>query len=130
LFRSVGKLLVRALLHASESRNKALRVNSFTTTDVQILEEFETQTGGQKWQLDFTSVHELERLEKDAWASNNPLATLLTLRRIWVEGGTLCSQRDNPVIDAEEVVDSLEEAIAVAIKVQLHGEQEMKRQLI
>lgn len=127
---SVGKLLVLALLHPSQSRNKALRVNSFTVTDAQILKEFEKQAGGEKWQVSYTDIDEVKRLENEAWATTNSLATLYTLRRIWAEGGTLYSQRDNKLIDAEEVVDSLADAVAAAINVQLHGEQEMKRQLV
>lgn len=115
---SVGKLVVLAALHADASRNKALRVNSFTTTDSEILKEFEKQTGGQPWKVSHTSLDELKRLEKEAWDSGKPFATGLTLRRIWAEGGTLYDKRDNYLIDAEDVVDTLADAVAEAIKVQ------------
>ncbi|KAL2407915.1 Reductase efuL [Exophiala dermatitidis] len=114
----VGKLVVLAALHPDTSRNKALRVNSFTATDAEILAEFERQTGGQPWKVSYTSVDELRKLEKEAWAAEKPFATLFTLRRIWAEGGTLYDRRDNYLIDAEDVMDTLADAVAEAIKVQ------------
>ncbi|EXJ94495.1 hypothetical protein A1O1_02891 [Capronia coronata CBS 617.96] len=114
----VGKLVVLAALHADASRNKALRVNSFTTTDAEILKEFEKQTGGQSWKVSYTSLDELRRLEKEALAAGSPFATVCTLRRIWAEGGTLYEKRDNYLIDAEDVMDTLADAVAEAIKVQ------------
>ncbi|EXJ84779.1 hypothetical protein A1O3_05451 [Capronia epimyces CBS 606.96] len=114
----VGKLVVLAALHADSSRNKALRVNSFTVTDSDILHEFERQTGGQAWKVSYTSLDELRRLEREALDAGKPYAVLFTLRRIWAEGGTLYDKRDNHLIDAEHVVDTLADAVAEAIKVQ------------
>ncbi|EXJ81537.1 hypothetical protein A1O1_07601 [Capronia coronata CBS 617.96] len=125
----VGKLLLAALTHPEASRNKALRVKSFTTTDGKILEEFEKQTGGEKWQVSYTSIEELRKLEKKAWATGDHQATLITLRRIWATGGTLYHEWDNKLI-GEPAVQTLAEAVATAIDVQLHGEQEMKRKLV
>jgi hypothetical protein len=115
---SVGKLLVQALLHPEESRNKALKVNSFTTTDLEILHEFEKQTGGEPWKVSYTTVADLERLEKEAWEKGVPYATLFTLKRIWAEGGTLYERRDNHLIEGETVVETLQDAVAESIKVQ------------
>lgn len=115
---SVGKLLVLALLHPEASRNKALKVNSFTTTDLEILHEFEKQTGGEPWKVSYTSMADLERLEKQAWEDGVPYATLFTLKRIWAEGGTLNEKRDNGLIEGESVVDTLQDAVAQSIKVQ------------
>jgi hypothetical protein len=126
---SVGKFLVLALLHPAASRNKVLKVNSFTTTDHEILAEFEAQTGGTPWRTRYTSIDKLNDLEAAAWKASNPLATLFTLRRIWAEGGTLYRQRDNHNIDAEHVVDTLADAVAAAILVQAQGEKEVKRKL-
>ncbi len=107
-----------AALHPEASRNKVLSVNSFTTTDKEILKEFEKQTGGQPWKVSYTRLDTLKKLEKEAWDVGNPFATLFTLRRIWAEGGTLYDKRDNDLIGAEDVMDSLADAVAEAIKVQ------------
>jgi hypothetical protein len=107
-----------ALTHPEASRNKELRVNSFTTTDSEILKEFEKQTGGQPWKVSYTSLDTLKKLEQEAWEAEKPYATVFTLRRIWAEGGTLYDKRDNHLIEGEGVVETLADAVAEAIKVQ------------
>lgn len=117
--RDVGKLVVAALLHPSESKNRALLCNSFTTTPNAILAEFEKQTGGDKWDFSVTSLTALKRLEKEAWAKQDARAVPISLRRIWSEGGTLYGEpRQNGLIGMEESVDSLESAVEEAIRVQ------------
>ncbi|EXJ76737.1 uncharacterized protein A1O5_01245 [Cladophialophora psammophila CBS 110553] len=116
--KDVGKLVVLAALHPDASRNKALRVNSFTATDSEILKEFERQTGGQPWKVSYTSLDTLKKLEQEAWEAGKPYATIFTLKRIWGEGGTLYDKRDNDLIEAENVMETLEDAVAEAIKVQ------------
>lgn len=111
---SVGKLLIHALKHPREARNKVLKVNSFTATPHQILQEFEAQTGGEKWFVTYTSLPVLRQLEEKAWKENNPSAAVYTLRRIWTEGGTLYATRDNEIIGAEKT-DTLQIAVAKAI---------------
>jgi len=106
-----------AILHPDVSRNKALKVNSFTATDLEILQEFEKQTGS-KWKVLYTTMNQLKKMEDEAWSSGTPMATGATLRRIWAEGGTLYEKRDNDVIEAENVVDTLEDAVVEAIKQQ------------
>ncbi len=115
---SVGKLVVHAALHPEASRNKALRVNSFTATNKEILNAFEKKTGGQPWKVSYTSIEELKKMEHEAVEAGNPFATLFTLRRIWAEGGTLYEKRDNYLIDAEDDMDSLEDAVSEAVKAQ------------
>ncbi|KAK5118649.1 hypothetical protein LTR85_008114 [Meristemomyces frigidus] len=116
--RDVGKLVAAALLHPEATKNKALHVNSFTSTPKQIVAEFEKQTGGEKWDVDFTPLDKLKELEQKAWAANDPKAGTVTLRRIWTEGGTLYDQRDNGLIGMEHNVDSLQDAVKQAIEVQ------------
>lgn len=116
--RDVGKLVVAALKHVEEARNRALIVNSFTTTPDEIVAEFERQTGGQSWDVSYTSLARLRELENEAWARNDPKAGPLTLRRIWTEGGTLYDHRDNSLIGMEQGLDSLQSAVAQAIEVQ------------
>ena len=113
---SVGKLTVKALLHPEASRNRALKVNSFTTTPTDIVAEFEKQTG-EKWTVAYTSLEKLRELESAAWENKNPIAPLFTLRRIWAEGGTLYEKRDNALIDGEDT-ETLEDAVKDAIKIQ------------
>lgn len=110
---SVGKLVVKALLHKDVSRNRALKVNSFTTTPLEILAEFEKQTRA-KWDVSFTSLDKIRELEKKAHAEKNPRAVGFTLRRIWTEGGTLYEKRDNGLIDGEDT-ETLEHAVSVEI---------------
>ena len=117
--RDVGKLVVAALCHPAEARNRALLCNSFTTTPRAILKEFEKQTGGDAWEVSVTDLETLKKLEKDAWAKKDARAVPLSLRRIWSDGGTLYGQkRHNAVIGMDDGVDSLESAVGQAIKVQ------------
>jgi len=113
----VGKLVVKALLHPEESRNRALRVNSFTATPLEIVKEFERQTGD-KWEVEFTPFERVRELEKKAYEEGNPRAVGFTLKRIWGEGGTLYEKRDNWVIGGEEDVETLEDAVKVSIAAQ------------
>lgn len=118
--QDVGKLVVAALLHPTESKDRALLCNSFTTTPNSILAEFEKQTGGTKWDVSITSIDELKRLEKDAWAKQDARAVPISLRRIWTEGGTLYGEpRQNGLVGMEEGVDSLQSAVEEAIRVQM-----------
>lgn len=64
--RDVGKLVVAALLHLDAVTDKALKLNSFTTTPLQIVREFEKQTDGQKWAVSFTDLGKLREIEKQA----------------------------------------------------------------
>lgn len=115
--KDTGILVVAALLNAGpETRNRALRVNSFTTTPAEIQAEFERQTTGQPWEtVSETSIDRLRELEKAAWDAGNPAATVLTLRRIWTEGGTLYEQRDNGVIGEPKVM-SLQEVVTNEVR--------------
>ncbi|KAK2749663.1 hypothetical protein FQN57_005885 [Myotisia sp. PD_48] len=113
----VGKLVVAALLHPEISKNRALKVNSFTTTPAEILAEFERQTGGDKWSVTYTPIDELRKLEEEAWSTGNLMATVYTLRRIWTEGGTLYEKRDNEAIDAPPM-ETLQDVVSLAIKAQ------------
>ena len=112
----MGKLLVAAILHPDESRNRALKVNSFTTTNEEICEEFEKQTGS-KWSRSYTPLEELKRLEAKAWEAGAPYATPLTLRRIWTEGGTLYDKTDNDLIGAPKM-ETLADQVRLAIEKQ------------
>lgn len=114
---SVGRFVVKALLHPEASRNRALKVNSFTTTPAEIVAEFEKQTGD-KWSVSYTTPEKVRELEKEAYANKNPAATVFTLKRIWGEGGTLYEKRDNYLIDAEDT-ETLEDAIKTTIAAQL-----------
>lgn len=118
--RDVGKLVVAALCHPVEAKNRALLCNSFTTTPRKILSEFETQTGGEKWEVDVTDLESLKKLEKEAWAKKDARAVPLSLRRIWSDGGTLYGEkRHNVVIGMDDGVESLQSAVEQAIKVQI-----------
>ncbi|CAI7575962.1 unnamed protein product [Penicillium bialowiezense] len=110
--QDVGTLVLSTLLHATgESLNSALCVNSFTTTPDQIQAEFERQLGGQAWDVSRTSLAKLRELETEAWEAGKPAATVLTLRRIWTEGGTLYAKRANAAIGEPKVM-GLEEVVA------------------
>ena len=110
------------MLQPEPSHNKALKVNSFTTTPNAILAEFERQTGV-KWEVSYTPLEELERIEQELWEKGVPYATPFTLRRIWTEGGTLYDHRDNEAIGCTDV-DTLDIAVAQSIKNQETGRRE------
>ena len=102
---SVGTLVLNTLFHATaETQNTALCVNSFTTSPDQIQAEFERQLGAQPWDVSRTSLAKLREAEAAAWKAGNPAATLLTLRRIWGEGGTLYAKRANGLIGEPKVM--------------------------
>lgn len=91
-------------------------MNSFTTSPAEIQAEFERQTTGKPWEnVSVTSLERLRELETTAWDSGNAAATVLTLRRIWTEGGTLYEQRDNGIIGEPQMM-SLQEVVANAIQ--------------
>ncbi|KAK5163634.1 uncharacterized protein LTR77_010583 [Saxophila tyrrhenica] len=115
--KDVGRLVVAALKHPEAAKNRALKVNSFTTTPKQIVAEFEKQTGG-SWDVSYTSLEKLKEMEKQAYVAGDPKAGPLTLRRIWTEGGTLYQSRDDGVIGMEDKMDSLQDAVGRAIQVQ------------
>lgn len=106
---SVGKLLVAAMLAPDVSRNAALIVNSFTCTPAQIANEYQKQTGD-KWEISTTSLEKLRELEKEAYANKHPAATAFTLRRIWTEGGTLYTHRDNEKL-GDVQLETMEEQV-------------------
>ncbi|GAB1201042.1 hypothetical protein APSETT444_010429 [Aspergillus pseudonomiae] len=114
--KDVGTLVLATLRHPSVAFNRALKVNSFTTTPAEIHAEFVRQTGGQPWpDVQYTSLAQLREAESEAWKAGKPEATILTLRRIWTEGGTLYDQRDNALI-GEPPVQTLKDVVAQAIK--------------
>jgi hypothetical protein len=119
---SVGRMVFQALLHLDVCRNRALRVNSFTTTTQEIVEEFERQSG-QTLAVRYTDLEQLRGLEKAAWANKHAMAPIFTLRRIWAEGGTLYKQRDNSLIDADDT-ETLADAVRAAIVYQKSGKRE------
>ena len=122
--KDVGVLLVAALLHPpgpeeaeqQKGRPRTLKVNSFTTTPLEIVKEFEKQTG-EKWDIEYTSLDDVRKEEKERWEKGDPLATLWTLRRIWGEGGTLYEQRDNEKL-GEPTMEALKEQVAKSIEKQ------------
>lgn len=118
---SVGKLLVAALRHPEASRNRALKVNSFTATPNQVVAEFERQTGGQKWDVEYVPRDEVLQSEKKAHEEGDPFATAHTLRRIWADGSTLYDKRDNGDIGFEGKEESLESQVKKAVEKQMHA---------
>ncbi|KAM0326108.1 hypothetical protein ACHAQA_006701 [Verticillium albo-atrum] len=112
----VGKAVVAALRHPEASFGKALKVQSFVVTPKQILAEFEKQTGGDKWDVSYTSLESLKEGEEKAWSEGKPYATLFTLRRIWGEGGTLYEKTDNESIGLKDSeLETLETSVKRAL---------------
>lgn len=111
---STGDLVLATLRHPAASFNKALKVNSFTTTPAEFHAEIERQTGG-PWTVHDTSLARLREIEQEAWAAGIPAAAVVTLRRIWSDGGTLYDHRDNGVIGEPRVM-TLKETVANHLK--------------
>jgi hypothetical protein len=61
----------------------------------------------------------LKQLEQEAWAKDSPLKTVLTLRVIWYEGGTLYDERSSGSIGFEGQEEGLQEQVRKMIE--LHG---------
>ncbi|RAK95842.1 NAD(P)-binding protein [Aspergillus ibericus CBS 121593] len=113
----VGKFVAHTLTHWDAARNRALKVNSFTTTPAEILAVFETHTKS-TWSVEYTPLDELRALEKEAWDNGAPEATVYTLRRIWTEGGTLYDRRDNEDIGVTQTT-TLSELVEDSIRKQV-----------
>jgi hypothetical protein len=107
---------VASLKKPDQSRNRALIVNSFTTTPCEILAEFEKQTGSQ-WNVSITPLVKLKEMESDAWAQGLPFAAGYTLKRIWTEGGTLYDKIDNDLIGPVQL-DTLADIVRESIEKQ------------
>ncbi|KAI0429479.1 hypothetical protein F5Y09DRAFT_310359 [Xylaria sp. FL1042] len=111
----VGKLLVATLHNPGEAMGKILKVQSFVTTPIEIVREFEKQTGAQ-WSVGYTSIQDLRDLEKRLWDENDARATAATLRRIWAEGRTLYKKTDNEKLGlAPGDMETLGEVVGRAI---------------
>ncbi|EXJ85034.1 hypothetical protein A1O3_05709 [Capronia epimyces CBS 606.96] len=116
----VGKFVVAALVNTNASRNATLIVHSFTATPHEILAEYEAQTGT-KWEKSYTSVERLREIEKEEYQVYSALATVVTLRRIWTEGGTLYKYYDETILGHIET-ETLESQVAANIRKQEDGE--------
>ncbi|KAK0629445.1 hypothetical protein B0T17DRAFT_589224 [Bombardia bombarda] len=104
----VGKFVAATLQHPDESFGKALKVQSFVVTPNHVLAELEKQTGS-KWKVTRTPLDDIRALEAKLWAEEKPMATGVTLRRIWSEGGTLYAKNDNELLGLKpEDLDPLE----------------------
>jgi len=113
--RDVGKFVAATLKSPEASFGKALKVQSFVVTPNEVLAEYERQTGSQ-WEATRTSLDDIRAFETKLWNEGDPRATLVTLRRIWGEGGTLYAQNDNSVLAPQlEDLDSLEAAVKKAL---------------
>lgn len=107
----VGRLVVAALQHPAAAVGKALKVHSFEATPKQVLAAYEKLTGG-GWTVAYTPLAELEELERRLWEEGSPQATVITLRRIWAEGGTLYDKTDNEAIGLRsDDMESLESVL-------------------
>jgi hypothetical protein len=111
--KDVGRLLVAALKTPTEDNERILKVNSFTTTSNEVLAEFEKQTDA-KWKVNHTPIDTLKKAEQEAWDKDSPFKTVYTLRRIWVEGGTLYKQSDSDKLGSVEL-ETLEEQVEKVI---------------
>ena len=81
--------------------------------------EFEKQTGGEKWNVDFTPREELLKKEKEAYDGKSPLGTAHTLRKIWADGGTLYEDGyANGKLGFEGKEESLSTLVKMAIEEQ------------
>ena len=109
----VGKFVVAALINYMHSRNQTLIVHSFTATPNEILAEYERQTC-RTWQKSYTDVKTIKRMEKEAYEVHSPLAAVMTLRRIWTEGGTLHKFYDDSLLGYVKT-DTLSEQVTLNI---------------
>ncbi|ETI21947.1 hypothetical protein G647_06017 [Cladophialophora carrionii CBS 160.54] len=116
----VGKFVVAALMNTTASRNTTLIVHSFTATPHEILAEYERQTGC-KWEKSYTTLERLKEIEKEEYQVYSAMATVVTLRRIWTEGGTLHKYYDETILGQVDA-ETLESQVAANIRKQEDGE--------
>lgn len=109
----VGKFVVAALINFVTSRNQTLIVHSFTATPNEILAEHEAQMK-RKWETNYVDTKTLQAMEKEAYQTYSPLATVLTLRRIWTLGGTLHKFYDDSLLGFVET-ETLEDQVRLNI---------------
>jgi hypothetical protein len=83
-------------------------------TPNEVLDEFEKQTGGSKWEVTHTPLDKVREMEAEAWEAERTGATGITLRRIWAEGGTLYDKNDNELVGLKEGenLETLVEAVS------------------
>lgn len=112
--------MVAALINTTASRNATLIVHSFTATPREILDEYERQTDS-KWETSYTTLERLKEIEKEEYQVYSPLATVVTLRRIWTEGGTLYKYYDETILGQIET-ETLESQVAANLRKQQEGE--------
>ena len=72
---------------------------------------------GAKFEVQYTPLDELKKLEQAQYKEKGLGATGWILRRIWTEGATLYESRDNEKIGAP-AMETLADAVARAIKIQ------------
>jgi hypothetical protein len=116
----VGKFVVAALCNTTASRNATLIVHSFTATPHEILAEYERQTGC-KWEKSYTTLDRLKQIETEEYRVYSALATVVTLRRIWTDGGTLFKYYDETLLGQVDT-ETLESQVTANIKKQEEGE--------
>ena len=117
---SVGKFVVAALCNTTASRNTTLIVHSFTATPHEILAEYERQTHS-TWEKSYTTLERLKEIEKEEYQVYSPLSTVVTLRRIWTDGGTLHKFYDETILGEIET-ETLQSQVAANIGKQIEGE--------
>lgn len=95
-------------------------MHSFTATPNEILAEYEEQTNS-KWEVSYTSVERLREIEKEEYQIYSPMAAVVTLRRIWTDGGTLYKFYDDSLLGEVES-ETLQSQVAANIVKQEQGE--------
>lgn len=95
-------------------------VHSFTATPNEILAEYEEQTGA-KWNVSYTTMERLKEIEKEEYQVYSPMAAVVTLRRIWTDGGTLYKFYDDSLLGEIET-ETLQSQVAAQIIKQEEGE--------
>jgi hypothetical protein len=115
---SVGKGVVAALRHPEACpHQKAIKIQSFVATPQEILDAFRKQTSGPWADVQHSTLEQVGALEKRLWEEGRPEATIVTLRRIWAEGGTLYEKTDNEAIGlGQGDMESLEDVVGRAVR--------------
>lgn len=119
---SVVKILQAHPAGQSPISRRAIKVHSFVTTLNAIAEEFKRQVDERTegsvddWNVNYVSLSALEDLEDRMWKEQNPLATVATLRRIWLSGGTLYERWNEDLLDVmQQDLDTVEDVVKKAI---------------
>lgn len=95
-YSDTGKYVLSSILTPEKSRNATLRVSSVNAKPDEMLQAVQKiESSNRKVQPRYTDLDQFRELEREAWEKTPDAATVLTLTRIWFEGGSDFTRKPN-----------------------------------